>query len=98
MTAMKTQYEEIKRVWLNALTQFRVEELLLHFPPGKFGFGEDADMTPIEGVMRFIESVKKARTDLAIMEVHPTPEQLEAQNAAQLELITDETGADDTEL
>ena len=69
MTKMLTQYEEIKKVWINALTQFRVEELLLHFPPGKFGFGEDADMTPIEGVMRFIESVKKARTDLSTMEV-----------------------------
>lgn len=66
---MLTQYEEIKKVWMNALTQFRVEELLLHFPPGKFGFAEDADMTPIEGVMRFIESVKKARTDLATMTV-----------------------------
>jgi hypothetical protein len=73
MTKMLTQYEEIKRVWMNALTQFRVEELLLHFPPGKFGFAEDADMTPIEGVVRFIDSVKKARTDLATMEVHPAP-------------------------
>lgn len=69
MTKMLTQYEEIKKVWMNALTQFRVEELLLHFPPGKFGFHEDADMTPVEGVMRFIESVKKARTDLATMTV-----------------------------
>lgn len=88
---MLTQYEEIKKVWMNALTQFRVEELLLHFPPGKFGFGEDADMTPVEGVMRFIESVKKARTDLATMEVHPTPEQLAITDNTTEELTLEET-------
>lgn len=76
MTKMLTQYEEIAKVWNNALKQFRVEELLLHFPPGKFGYGEDADMTPVEGVMRFIESVKKARYELATMEVHATEDNL----------------------
>ena len=51
MTKPPTQYEEIKEIWLNALNSFRPEELLLHFPAGKFGWTLGCDMTPVDAVI-----------------------------------------------
>lgn len=74
MTDPRTQFEDIKNVWMNALNQCRAEDLLLHFPTGKFGFYVDCDMTPLEGVMYFIESIKKSKLDLTPITISHLPE------------------------
>lgn len=68
-TPYPTQYQEIRQVWLNALNQLRVEDLLLHFPSGKFGFTLECDMTPLDALMIFIESYNTAKLNAKPVEV-----------------------------